>query len=28
MNALYGLHLSVFSVELLDDMQPGFGGGL
>ena len=28
MNALYDLHLPVISVELLDDMQPGFGDGI
>ena len=28
LNALYGLHLSVFSVELIDEMQPGFGNGI
>ena len=28
MNALYGLHLSVFSVELLDEIQPTFGEGV
>ena len=25
MNALYDLHLQVISVELLDEMSPGFG---
>ena len=28
MNALYGLHLPVFSVELLNEMQSGFGDEL
>ena len=28
MSALYGLHLSIFSVELLDEMQSGFGDEL
>lgn len=28
MNALYGLHRSVYSVELLDNMQSGIGDGV